>query len=149
MLMTMKSLTEAMRCVAYYTSGIFDLAARHPDQRVREQNAAILGLLIPVVKGWCAEMGNEVAYIGVQVHGGMGYIEETGAAQYLRDVRITPIYEGTTGIQANDLIGRKILRSKGEEISKLIELIERTCSDSLRPNTVSYTHLTLPTIYSV
>ena len=132
MLMTMKSLTEAMRCVAYYTSGIFDLAARHPDQKVREQNAAILGLLIPVVKGWCAEMGNEVAYIGVQVHGGMGYIEETGAAQYLRDVRITPIYEGTTGIQANDLIGRKILRSKGEEISKLIELIERTCSDSIR-----------------
>ncbi len=137
MLMTMKSLTEAMRCVAYYTSGIFDLATRHPNQETREQNAAILGLLIPVVKGWCAEMGNEVAYIGVQVHGGMGFIEETGAAQYLRDARITPIYEGTTGIQANDLIGRKILRSKGEEISKLIELIEETCSDSIREKLTS------------
>ena len=110
MLMTMKSLVQAMRCLAYYTSGVFDLSQSHPDVAQREAYAADLGLLIPLVKGWCAEMGNEVAYIGIQVHGGMGFIEETGAAQFYRDVRITPIYEGTTGIQANDLIGRKILR---------------------------------------
>ena len=77
-------------------------------------------LLIPIVKGWCTEMGNEMAAIGVQVHGGMGFIEETGAAQYVRDARITTIYEGTTGIQANDLLGRKIGRDRGAAMSSLL-----------------------------
>ncbi len=137
MLMTMKSLTEAMRCVAYYTSAVFDLSNRYPDLDKRKEYASYLGILIPVVKAWCAEMGNEVAYIGVQVHGGMGFIEETGAAQYLRDARITPIYEGTTGIQANDLIGRKILHNQGDNIARIITLIEKTCSDSVREQATS------------
>ena len=123
MLMTMKSLNEAMRCLAYYTSSVFDLSISHRDADARNAYGNDLGLLIPLVKGWCAEMGNEVAYLGVQVHGGMGFIEETGAAQYMRDARITPIYEGTTGIQANDLIGRKILADKGKWVYHLIETI--------------------------
>ena len=126
MLLTMKSLIEAMRCLTYYTSSIFDLSNRHPDTIQREQYAEDLGLLIPIVKGWCAEIGNEVAYMGVQVHGGMGYIEETGAAQYLRDARITPIYEGTTGIQANDLISRKVLRDDGAAILHFIESMKES-----------------------
>ena len=126
MLMTMKSLIEASRCLAYYTSGVFDLSHKHSDEIAREQHASDLGFLIPLVKGWCAEIGNEVAYLGVQIHGGMGFIEETGAAQYARDARITPIYEGTTGIQANDLIGRKILRDKSDYIYKLIDKIDRS-----------------------
>ena len=82
-------------------------------------------LLTPIVKGWCTEIGNEVAALGVQVHGGMGFIEETGAAQYVRDVRITTIYEGTTGIQSNDLIGRKLGRDRGVAMSALIADMER------------------------
>ncbi len=124
MLMTMKSLVQAMRCLAYYTSGVFDLSQAHPDAESRDEFAADLGLLIPLVKGWCAEMSNEVAYLGVQVHGGMGFIEETGAAQYLRDARITPIYEGTTGIQANDLIGRKILRDENGHVLRFMAKIQ-------------------------
>lgn len=124
MLLTMKALVEAMRCVAYYTSGIFDLSNRHPDERQRTEYLSELGILIPVVKGWCAELGNEVAYIGIQIHGGMGFIEETGAAQHFRDARITPIYEGTTGIQANDLISRKVLKDGGEAMGKLIEKLK-------------------------
>src|SRR5262249_57240146 len=77
-------------------------------------------LLIPIVKGWCTELGNELASIGVQVHGGMGYIEETGAAQYMRDVRITTIYEGTTGIQSNDLLGRKLGPDRGAAMAALL-----------------------------
>jgi len=127
MLMSMKSLNEAMRCLAYYSSAIFDLSHTHPDEDQRNEYARDLGLLIPIVKGWCAEVGNEVAYLGVQVHGGMGFIEETGAAQHLRDVRITPIYEGTTGIQANDLIGRKVLRDKDRSIYALIDKITHSC----------------------
>jgi hypothetical protein len=82
-------------------------------------------LLTPIVKGWCTEVGNEVASIGVQVHGGMGFIEETGAAQYMRDVRITTIYEGTTGIQSNDLIGRKVGRDRGAAITAFITEMQR------------------------
>lgn len=129
MLMTMKSLIDAMRCLAYYSAGVFDLSIKHPDDVARENNSELLGLLIPLVKGWCAEMANEVAYIGVQIHGGMGFIEETGAAQYLRDVRITPIYEGTTGIQANDLIGRKILRGDREVLERLILQVSQAISN--------------------
>ncbi|MDH4326118.1 MAG: acyl-CoA dehydrogenase C-terminal domain-containing protein, partial [Betaproteobacteria bacterium] len=113
MLMLMKSQTEAMRALAYVVAAALDVAARHPDAKLREQNQAFVDLMIPVVKGWCTETGIEVASLGVQVHGGMGFIEETGAAQHLRDARITTIYEGTTGIQANDLVGRKIAREGG------------------------------------
>jgi len=113
MLMLMKSQTEAMRALAYVVAAALDVAARHPDEKLRQQNQAFVDLMIPVVKGWSTETGIEVASLGVQVHGGMGFIEETGAAQHLRDARITTIYEGTTGIQANDLIGRKVAREGG------------------------------------
>jgi alkylation response protein AidB-like acyl-CoA dehydrogenase len=113
MLMLMKSQTEAARALAYVVAAALDVAARHPDAKLRQQNQAFVDLMIPVVKGWSTETGIEVASLGVQVHGGMGFIEETGAAQHLRDARITTIYEGTTGIQANDLVGRKIAREGG------------------------------------
>ncbi len=114
MLMSMKAQTEAMRALAYVTAFALDTAARHSDDAVRAQAQARADLLIPVVKGWCTETSIEIASTGVQVHGGMGFIEETGAAQHLRDARITTIYEGTTGIQANDLVGRKIARDGGK-----------------------------------
>jgi alkylation response protein AidB-like acyl-CoA dehydrogenase len=113
MLMLMKSQTEAARALAYVVAAALDAAARHPDAKMRQHNQAFVDLMIPVVKGWSTETGIEVASLGIQVHGGMGFIEETGAAQHLRDARITTIYEGTTGIQANDLVGRKIAREGG------------------------------------
>jgi alkylation response protein AidB-like acyl-CoA dehydrogenase len=113
MLLTMKSLTEASRAIAYLAAASIDVAKRHPDPETRKARQAVVDLLIPVVKGWSTEVGSEVAAIGVQVHGGMGFIEETGAAQYMRDAKIAEIYEGTNGIQANDLIGRKLTRDGG------------------------------------
>jgi alkylation response protein AidB-like acyl-CoA dehydrogenase len=113
MLMLMKCQAEAMRALAYTTAAAVDFSVRHKDAEIRKRNQAFVDLMIPVVKGWCTETGQEVASLGVQVHGGMGFIEETGAAQYLRDARITTIYEGTTGIQAMDLVGRKIAREGG------------------------------------
>src|SRR5580704_11922990 len=110
MLLLMKSQTEASRALALYSALQFDRAEYAPEPEVRAAAQARGELLTPIVKGWCTEVGNEVAALGVQVHGGMGFIEETGAAQYVRDVRITTIYEGTTGIQSNDLIGRKLGR---------------------------------------
>ncbi len=121
MLMLMKSQTEAMRALAYVVASALDVAARHPDQEMRQQNQAFVDLMIPVVKGWSTETGIDVASLGVQVHGGMGFIEETGAAQHLRDARITTIYEGTTGIQANDLVGRKIAREGGATAKAWLE----------------------------
>lgn len=121
MLLLMKSQTEAMRALAYTVAAAHDVAERHPDREVRADNQAFVGLLTPVVKGWSTETGIDVASIGIQVHGGVGYIEETGAAQHLRDVRIAAIYEGTTGIQANDLMGRKIAQDGGAAIGALIE----------------------------
>jgi 3-(methylthio)propanoyl-CoA dehydrogenase len=109
MLMLMKSQTEAMRALAYTTAAAMDFAAKTKSKT----HQAFVDLMIPVVKGWCTETGIDVASLGVQVHGGMGFVEETGAAQYLRDARITTIYEGTTGIQAMDLVGRKIAREGG------------------------------------
>jgi 3-(methylthio)propanoyl-CoA dehydrogenase len=125
MLLTMKSCTEASRAVAFYAAQQLDLAAYHPDAAARTAAQARGDLLIPIVKGWSTETANEVAAIGVQVHGGMGFIEETGAAQYVRDVRITTIYEGTTGIQANDLIVRKMGRDRGGAMEALIADIRR------------------------
>ena len=120
MLMTMKAQTEAMRALGYYAAGELDRAKRHPDAQARAVHQARLDLLTPVVKGWCTETAVEIASTGVQIHGGMGFIEETGAAQYLRDARISTIYEGTTGIQANDLIGRKVGAEKGATAMALI-----------------------------
>ncbi len=121
MLMLMKSQTEAMRALAYVVASALDVAARHKDKEMRQQNQAFVDLMIPVVKGWSTETGIDVASLGVQVHGGMGFIEETGAAQHLRDARITTIYEGTTGIQANDLVGRKIAREGGATAKAWLE----------------------------
>jgi hypothetical protein len=120
MLLTMKSQTEASRALTLYTAMQFDLAEYGSDAAQRSAAQARGELLTPIVKGWCTEIGNEVCAIGVQVHGGMGFIEETGAAQYVRDVRITTIYEGTTGIQSNDLIGRKLGRDRGAAMGALL-----------------------------
>ncbi|MBI3042443.1 MAG: acyl-CoA dehydrogenase [Betaproteobacteria bacterium] len=113
MLMSMRAQTEAMRALAYFTAAALDRARHHPDPAEKRRSQGLLDLLTPVVKGWCTEQGVEIASTGIQVHGGMGFVEETGAAQYLRDARITTIYEGTTGIQANDLVGRKVGFEKG------------------------------------
>ncbi|WP_230971419.1 acyl-CoA dehydrogenase [Nitrogeniibacter aestuarii] len=121
LLMSMRSQTEAMRAVAYVVAAATDVAHCHPDEGERQRAQAFVDLMIPVVKGWSTENSVDIASMGVQVHGGMGFIEETGAAQHLRDARITPIYEGTTAIQANDLIGRKIAREKGVTIKAVIE----------------------------
>lgn len=125
MLLTMKSLIEAMRSTALVASGQLDLAgaADDPDAMVLAE------LYTPVVKGWLSEMANEVTSLGLQIHGGMGYIEETGAAQFVRDVRITSIYEGTTGIQALDFIGRKTLFSRGVALSSLLAQMRGTLGD--------------------
>ncbi len=125
MLLTMKSTTEAMRALAYWTSALLDISRKHPDESERRRAQTLVDLLIPVVKGWSTEMGIEVATLGIQVHGGMGFIEETGAAQHLRDARITTIYEGTTGIQANDLVGRKMGREEGRTALALIVEMEK------------------------
>ncbi|BBO20519.1 MAG: acyl-CoA dehydrogenase [Burkholderiales bacterium] len=125
MLMLMKAQTEAMRALAFVVAAAHDAAARHPDAAERKRNQAFVDLMIPVVKGWSTETGIEIASLGVQIHGGMGFIEETGAAQHLRDARITTIYEGTTGIQANDLIGRKIAREGGATIKAVIGIMKQ------------------------
>ncbi|HEX3430962.1 MAG TPA: acyl-CoA dehydrogenase [Rhizomicrobium sp.] len=120
MLLTMRALTEASRALAYFAAGKLDVSKRHPDPEVRREAQGIVDLLVPVVKGWGTETGSEAASLGVQIHGGMGYIEETGAAQFMRDAKIAEIYEGTNGIQANDLIGRKLTRDGGETAKSFI-----------------------------
>ncbi|MBU7440218.1 acyl-CoA dehydrogenase [Paraburkholderia fungorum] len=126
MLSTMRSLTEASRALAYVAAGHCDMAHHHPDAAVRAEHQAIYEYLVPIVKGWSTESSLEVTSLGVQVHGGMGFIEETGAAQYYRDARILTIYEGTTAIQANDLIGRKTLRDGGGVAKTLLSNIGET-----------------------
>ena len=125
MLLTMKSQIEAMRALALYAAYQLDLGAAHPDAAQRAAAQARGDLLIPIVKGWSTETGIELTSLGVQIHGGMGFIEETGAAQPYRDVRITTIYEGTTGIQSNDLVGRKVGRDRGAALAALIADIRR------------------------
>ena len=120
MLLTMKAYTEAMRSLLYVTAQEADYAFHGETDEIRVRSRDRLALLTPVVKGWCSETGVEVTSIGIQVHGGMGYIEETGAAQYFRDSRITPIYEGTTGIQAMDLVMRKLPLGSGAVVAELI-----------------------------
>ena len=121
MLMQMRATTEAGRALAYYASAQTDLAHHSTSDEDRARHQRRVDLVIPIVKGWCTEMAQEVSYTGVQVHGGMGFIEETGAAQHMRDARILTIYEGTTGIQALDLMGRKMLRDRGAAMRELIE----------------------------
>jgi alkylation response protein AidB-like acyl-CoA dehydrogenase len=128
MLLGMKVQTEAMRALAYTAAAAMDKARHHPDPAEKRSNQALLDLLTPIVKGWSTEQAIEVASTGVQVHGGMGFVEEGGAAQYLRDARITTIYEGTTGIQANDLIGRKIAFEKGATATLVIARMRIVCS---------------------
>jgi len=127
MLMSMKAQTEAMRALAYVVAAAMDIAHRDPDRALRARHQAFADMMIPVVKGWSTETCIEVASTGIQVHGGMGYVEETGAAQHLRDARITTIYEGTTAIQSNDLVGRKIAREGGataKEVIKAMRAVE-------------------------
>ncbi|HKO07260.1 MAG TPA: acyl-CoA dehydrogenase [Alphaproteobacteria bacterium] len=120
MLLSMRAQGEAMRALVYYAAALLDLAKRHPDAAARQAHERLVDLLIPVCKAWSTDLGVEIASVGIQVHGGMGYIEETGAAQHYRDARITPIYEGTNGIQANDLMGRKLGRDRGETARRFI-----------------------------
>ncbi|MGD8347991.1 MAG: acyl-CoA dehydrogenase [Gammaproteobacteria bacterium] len=120
MLMQMRATAQAGRALAYYASAQTDLAHHAESADDRETHQRRVDLIIPIVKGWCTEMAQEVTSLGVQVHGGMGFIEETGAAQYMRDARILTIYEGTTGIQALDLMGRKMLRDRGRAMTELI-----------------------------
>ena len=126
MLLTMKSTVEACRALALYAAHQLDLGGAHPDAATRAGAQARGDLLIPVVKGFCTESGIDIASLGIQVHGGMGYVEETGAAQTLRDVRITTIYEGTTGIQSNDLIGRKFGRDGGATLRTFMDEMEQS-----------------------
>jgi acyl-CoA dehydrogenase len=136
MLLSMKARTEAMRVLCYYAALELDRGHREADEATRAAALTRAELLIPVVKGWCTETAMDVTSTGVQVHGGMGFIEETGASQFLRDVRITTIYEGTTGIQSNDLIGRKLGRDRGAAMSALIQefLAEANASRALTPD---------------
>jgi len=129
-LMLMRAQVEAMRALAFECAAAFDYASHHADANTREFFLRRGELLTPLVKGWSTEVDVEICSLGVQVHGGMGYIEETGAAQYLRDVRITPIYEGTTAIQANDLIGRKLGRDGGQGVAELVAAM-RECHAKL------------------
>jgi 3-(methylsulfanyl)propanoyl-CoA dehydrogenase len=121
MLLVMKSLIEAMRATAYNTAAVVDAAHYSADEGMRAAAGARAALLTPIVKGWLTEVAQELTSLGVQVHGGMGFVEETGAAQHMRDARILTIYEGTTGIQANDLVGRKILYDEGKAIKELLQ----------------------------
>lgn len=126
MLMSMKSQIEAARALAYVAASHFDIAHHHADAEVRQRHQAIYEYMVPVIKGWSTELAIDVASTGLQIHGGMGFIEETGAAQYYRDARILTIYEGTTAIQANDLVGRKTVRDGGQLAHALIADIRQT-----------------------
>ena len=147
MLMSMRSQTEAMRALAVVTGAALDHSKRSPDEEIRDRSRAFVDLMIPLVKGWSTDTAQNVTYDGVQIHGGMGFIEETGAAQHYRDARITTIYEGTTGIQANDLIGRKIGREGGRTAMAVIVEMEtfdaelaKGTSDDLKAIRAQFAH---------
>lgn len=129
MLMTMRAYTEGCRAMASVAAAAYDAAHHHPDAEARKVNQAFYEFMVPLVKGYSTEMSLEVTSLGVQVHGGMGFIEETGAAQYYRDAKILTIYEGTTAIQANDLVGRKTLRDGGQTARAIARQIESTEAD--------------------
>ncbi len=127
MLMSMKAQIEAMRALSYVTAASLDFAQKHPDEKVRREHKSFVDLMIPVVKGWCTETAIDICSNALQVFGGIGYIEETGIAQQYRDVRITTIYEGTTGIQALDLVGRKLAQDMGATATRVINQMQQTC----------------------
>jgi len=129
MLMTMRALTEGARALGYVAASAYDAAHASPDAETRKANQSFYEFLVPIVKGFSTEMSLEVTSLGVQVHGGMGFIEETGAAQYYRDARILTIYEGTTAIQANDLIGRKTVRDGGQTVRGVLARVRETLSE--------------------
>ena len=135
MLMTMRAYTEGCRAMATVAAAAYDAAHHHPDAEVRQDNQAFYEFLVPLVKGYSTEMSIDVASLGVQVHGGMGFIEETGCAQYYRDAKILTIYEGTTAIQANDLVGRKTSRDGGAGAKSIAAQIAKTEAElSASPN---------------
>ncbi|MGB5290878.1 MAG: acyl-CoA dehydrogenase C-terminal domain-containing protein, partial [Lysobacterales bacterium] len=129
MLMLMKSATEAMRGLAYLAAAETDLEHNASDPEKAQQHALRVGLYTPIVKGWLTELSQELTYLGTQVHGGMGYVEETGSAQFYRDARIMTIYEGTTGIQGLDLVGRKTLGDGGVALQGLLDEMQATVED--------------------
>ena len=135
MLMTMRASTEGCRALALTAAAAYDAAHHHPDADARKQNATFYEFMVPLVKGYSTEQSLEVTSAGVQVHGGMGFIEETGAAQYYRDAKILTIYEGTTAIQANDLVGRKTARDGGQVAKGIAAQIEKTEADLLASGT--------------
>ncbi|PZP36406.1 MAG: acyl-CoA dehydrogenase [Roseateles depolymerans] len=137
MLMTMRALTEGCRAMASTAAATYDAAHHHPDPEARKQNQAFYEFMVPLVKGYSTEMSLEVTSLGVQVHGGMGFIEETGAAQYYRDAKILTIYEGTTAIQANDLVGRKTARDGGQLARGIAGQVERTEGELARRDSVA------------
>jgi hypothetical protein len=137
MLMTMRAYTEGCRAMATVAAAAYDASHHHPDAQVRKENQAFYEFMVPLVKGYSTEMSLDVASLGVQVHGGMGFIEETGAAQYLRDAKILTIYEGTTAIQANDLVGRKTGRDGGETAKAIAAQIEKTEAELARRDSVA------------
>ena len=129
MLMTMKAYIEAMRCMIYLNAKSIDIAHHHPDEDERTRGHELTDLLTPLSKSWCTDLGNELTSLGIQIHGGMGFVEETGAAQHYRDIRIAGIYEGTNGIQAIDLVGRKLSMRKGDVVRELLVEINKTASE--------------------
>ena len=129
MLMSMRAQIEAMRALGYYTAAGIDGALKQPDKAAGRRIQDRVDLLIPIVKAWFTDLGNEIASTGVQIHGGMGFIEDTGAAQHLRDARILPIYEGTNGIQARDLVGRKVAKDGGETMLALVAEMRATAEE--------------------
>lgn len=141
MLMLMKAGTEAMRALCYFTAASMDYMHYADDEDVRNIHETRFALLTPVVKAWCTELAQELTYLGVQVHGGMGFVEETGAAQHYRDARITTIYEGTTGIQALDLVGRKIIRDNGAALKALLTEMGETTEAAKQLNKTELTTL--------
>jgi alkylation response protein AidB-like acyl-CoA dehydrogenase len=137
MLTTMRAYTEGARALAYFGAALSDLAHSSLDEKVRQHNLELYEFLVPIIKGFSTEMSIQVASLGVQVHGGMGFIEETGAAQYYRDARILSIYEGTTAIQANDFVGRKTYKDKGAVAQAFAKMIAQTESELAKRNSVA------------
>ena len=130
MLLTMKAHIEALRCLAYRNAECLDLAKAHPDEAVRERSQELADILTPITKGWGTDVGVELTSLAVQVHGGMGFVEESGVAQHYRDIRIAPIYEGTNGIQAIDLVGRKLGLRSGAAITEYLDRIAATADEA-------------------
>ena len=133
MLLTQKAYIEAMRCLCYYNAAALDLAQHLPEGDERRAAQELCDLLTPLSKAWCTDVANETTSVALQIHGGMGYVEETGAAQYCRDVRIAAIYEGTNGIQAIDLVGRKLPVRDGAVVHELLDRVAETAGE-LQPD---------------